>query len=146
MARLDSRTCVLCAANDGIFYKFGEPSPPMPRHWRCRCTKNWITNNPKDFGVPDDEIQRVARPWVEREKGIIGRGGSRKILNAGTTKAFYGNWFKALSPAKQNDVVGSVRAELLRNGKIQWGQLIDKTTGRLKTLDDLGFSLSGVRK
>jgi hypothetical protein len=145
-AKLDTRTCVLCASTDGVFYKMGEPSPPMPRHFRCRCTRQWVTNNPKDFGVPDDEVQRVIRPWVEREQGTIGRGGNRKILNAGTTKAFYGNWFKALSPAKQNDVVGSVRAELLRNGKIQWGQLIDKTTGRLKTLDDLGFSLSGVRK
>lgn len=105
----------------------------------CRCLKQFVTNNPKDFGVPDDEVQRVIRPWVEREPGTIGRGGNRKILNAGTTKEFYGEWFKALPAAKQEEVVGPTRAKLLREGKLKWSQLIDKATGRYRTLDELGF-------
>ncbi|MDD2966615.1 MAG: minor capsid protein [Desulfovibrionaceae bacterium] len=136
MAKLSNKTCPVCAALDGNFYTFDEPSPPMPRHYRCRCLRQWVTNNPRDFGLPDDEIQRLTRPWVERKPGSIGTGGM-KIANAGTTKEFYGGWFNSL-PAKQQDaILGPRRAVLLRDGKIQWGDLADKGTGRLRTLPEL---------
>jgi SPP1 gp7 family putative phage head morphogenesis protein len=138
MAKLSNKTCPVCAALDGNFYTFDEPSPPMPRHYRCRCLRQWVTNNPRDFGVPDDEVQRVIRPWVEREPGTIGRGGNRKILNAGTTKDFYGEWFQTLSAKKQDEIVGPTRAALLRDGTLKWGDLVDKTTGRQRTLEELG--------
>lgn len=137
-AKLDNRVCPRCAGLDGTFYKIdAKDTPPMPLHWRCRCLKQWITNNPKDFGVPDDEVQRVIRPWVEREPGTIGRGGNRKILNAGTTKDFYGEWFQTLSAKKQDEIVGPTRAALLRDGTLKWGDLVDKTTGRQRTLEEL---------
>lgn len=137
-AKLDNRVCPRCAGLDGTFYKIDDKNtPPMPLHWRCRCLKQWIANNPSDFSVPDDEVQRVIRPWVEREPGTIGRGGNRKILNAGTTKDFYGEWFQTLSAKKQDEIVGPTRAALLRDGTLKWGDLVDKTTGRQRTLEEL---------
>jgi SPP1 gp7 family putative phage head morphogenesis protein len=145
-AKLGSRTCPRCAGLDGTFYKIDDKNiPPMPLHWRCRCLKQFLTNNSRDFGVPDDEVQRVIRPWVEREKGTIGRGGNRKILNAGTTKDFYGEWFQTLSAKKQDEIVGPTRAALLRDGTLKWGDLVDKTTGRQRTLEEL-VSSPGVTK
>ena len=141
-ATLDTRTCFLCASLDGKMYKLGEESPPMPRHFRCRCIKQWITNNPRDWGVPDDEVQRVIRPWVEREPGSIGTGG-RKILNAGTTKEFFGGWWKTLSQSKQDAIIGPTRAALLRDGSISWDDLVEKKTGHYRTLKELGFTLTG---
>lgn len=139
MAKLDNRVCPRCAGLDGTVYKMdAKNTPPMPLHPRCRCLKQFLTNNPKDFGVPDDEIQRVIRPWVEREPGTIGRGGNSKILNAGTTKDFYGEWFKTLSAKKQDEIVGPTRASLLRGGGLEWGELVDKATGKLRTLEELG--------
>lgn len=108
----------------------------------CRCIKQWITNNPRDWGVPDDEVQRVIRPWVEREPGSIGTGG-RKILNAGTTKEFFGGWWKTLPQAKQDAIVGPTRAALLRDGSISWDDLVEKKTGHYRTLKELGFTLTG---
>lgn len=138
-AKLDNRVCPRCAGLDGTFYKIdAKDTPPMPLHWRCRCQRQFCTNNPKDFGVPDDEVQRVIRPWVERETGTIGRGGNRKILNAGTTKDFYGEWFQTLSSKKQDEIVGPTRAALLRDGTLKWGDLVDKATGRQRTLEELG--------
>lgn len=141
-ATLDTRTCFLCASLDGKMYKLGEKSPPMPRHFNCRCVKQWIVNNPRDWVVPDDEVQRVIRPWVEREPGSIGTGG-RKILNAGTTKEFFGGWWKTLPQAKQDAIIGPTRAALLRDGSISWDDLVEKKTGHYRTLKELGFTLTG---
>jgi hypothetical protein len=50
-------------------------------------------------------------------------------------------------PAKTQDaIVGTRRAELLRAGELKWSEITDKATGELRTLDDLGFTLSGKKK
>ena len=136
IAKLDSRTCILCAATDGKVFDFGE-GPPMPRHIRCRCLRQPILRKNADLGIPDRDVQRLSRRWIEREKGNIDMGG-RKILDVQQTDRWFGEWFPNLRPDLQDSIVGKARAQALRDGRIQWNDLLDGE-GNLKTLSQLGL-------
>ena len=136
VAKLDSRTCILCAATDGKVFEFGE-GPPMPRHIRCRCLRQPILRKNADLGIPDADVQRLSRRWIEREKGSIDMGG-RKILETAQTDRWFGEWFPSLRPDLQDSIVGKARAEALRSGRISWSDLLD-SDGNYRTLKDLGL-------
>ena len=136
---LDTGVCARCGALDGAFYKKDEQRPLMPLHPRCRCL--WLPVVKGDELKGD--LEKAARPWLRRELKNIDDGGTRKILNAGTTKEDFSGWWETLPEKEQKFSVGPVRAKLLREGKIKFSDLVDKSTGRLKTLEELGFSESG---
>lgn len=139
---LDNRVCPRCAALDGVLYKNGEQMPPIPLHPRCRCLLLPCVRV-DELGVTSEDLERVARPWVVREPGNIDTGGKRKILNQGKSTEDFGGWYNTLPEAERVRIVGPVRARLLAEGKISFGELVDKGTGRLLTLKDMGFSESG---
>jgi hypothetical protein len=90
-----------------------------------------------NLGLPDAEIQRLSRTWIEREKGNIDMGG-RKILETKQTDKWYGEWFPSLREDLQNSVMGKTRAQALRDGRISWSDLTDGN-GRFRTLKELGL-------
>ena len=139
---LDNRVCPRCAALDGVVYKNGEPMPQIPLHPRCRCLLLPCVRV-DELGVSSEDLERVARPWTVREPGNIDAGGKRKILLHGSTKEDFGGWYHTLPEQERIRIVGPVRARLLAEGKIEFGELVDKKTGRLRTLEELGFSESG---
>ena len=137
IAKLDSRTCPICATLDGQIFEFNE-GPPMPRHIRCRCLRQPILRRNANLGIPDADVQRLSRRWIEREKGNIDMGG-RKILETAQTDRWFGEWFPSLRPDLQDSIVGKARAEALRSGSISWSDLTDKD-GKFRTLKELGLS------
>lgn len=139
---LDNRVCPRCAALDGVVYKNGEEMPAIPLHPRCRCLLLPCVRV-DELGVTSEDLERVARPWVVREPGNIDAGGTRKILLHGSSKEDFGGWYKTLPENERVRIVGPVRARLLEEGKISFGELVDKKTGRLRTLAELGYSESG---
>lgn len=137
VAKLDSRTCAWCAANDGRIFEF-EDKPKLPAHVRCRCLASPILRKNVNLGLPDAEIQRLSRRWIEREKGNIDMGG-RKILDVQQTDRWFGEWFPHLRPDMQDSILGPTRANAVRNGSISWSDLTDKD-GKFRTLKELGLS------
>lgn len=142
----DSRCCPACGALDGKTYGLDEPHPRMPLHFRCRCIKQWLSDRPEDMGKSLDEIQRTARTWIERARGSIGRGGGRRILNMKETNASFGENFMTLRPELQNELIGPLRAGLVRTGELSYGDMADKATGRLKSLKELGFDVKNLSR
>lgn len=136
-AVLDNRVCKFCAVLDGKMWDIDEQHPPIPRHPLCRCLLLPRARSWRDFGIDIPELDAVARPWTIREPGPIGAGG-KKILHAGTTKENFGGWWATLPREQQVQSIGPVRTDLIREGKLKWGDLVDDKTGKFYTLDELG--------
>lgn len=141
---LDTSVCPRCGALDGMMYKKDEKRPPMPLHPRCRCLWQALMRI-EDLGISREDLEKVARPWARRELKNIDEGGKRKINEAGKTTEYFGEWWKTLPAKEQEYSVGKTRARLLREGKVKFGELVDKETGRLRPLDDLGFGRDGIK-
>lgn len=139
---LDNRVCPRCASLDGAIYKNGEQMPPVPLHPRCRCLLMPCVRV-DELGVTSEDLEGVARPWVVREPGNIDTGDKRKILNYGSTKENFGGWYKTLPEQEQIRIVGPVRQRLLAEGKISFEELVDRQTGKLRTLAELGYTEGG---
>lgn len=141
---LDNRVCPRCASLDGRIYRNGEERPPIPLHPRCRCLFLPCVRV-GDLGVSSEELEKVARPWVIREPGNIDAGGTRKIRNLGHTTEDFDGWYATLPKHEQARIVGPVRQKLLADGKISFGELVDKETGDLRSLKELGYNERGER-
>lgn len=137
VAKLDSRVCRVCASRDGMIFEM-EQGPTMPAHPRCRCLKSCVLRKNINLGIPDKDIQRLSRNWIEREKGNIDMGG-RKILDVQQTDRWFGEWFPHLRPDLQDSILGPTRANAVRNGSISWSDLTD-SDGKFRTLKELGLS------
>jgi len=88
-------------------------------------TKSW-----RDLGIDIDEMDEVHEKWYIRSPG-------RKILSRGTIDGNYADWWKTRSVSFQNNAVGPVRADLIRNKDIQFNDIVDHKTGKLILLDEL---------
>lgn len=102
----------------------------------CRCMLLPITKTWKDMGFDMQEMNSNYRKWYERdEKG--------NIFNRGETDKTYGEWWKEKGKEGekgkifQNNAVGPTRANLLRDGFIEFGDLVDYENGDLVLLKDL---------
>jgi SPP1 gp7 family putative phage head morphogenesis protein len=134
-AAMSNRTCLRCAGLDGHEYPVKD-HPPLPLHPSCRCTLLGITDK-ESLGLSPADLQQAARPYSIREGKILGLGGKGKAIDAGTWRGNYDSWLKSLTPQQQKDFLGPRRLELLQSGNISFGDLVDKKTGRIRTLDEL---------
>lgn len=107
----------------------------------CRCVLTPICKSWKDFGFKNvREFRDTARPWAFYEQGNIDEGGRRKILNAGRGESCYKGWWFSLSEDEQKlTPIGKHRSALLRKGAVEWGDLYDKRTGNVRTLESMGY-------
>jgi hypothetical protein len=49
-------------------------------------------------------------------------------------------------PSEIEGLTSALGKERQRAGELKWSEITDKATGELRTLDDLGFTLSGKKK
>ena len=136
VAKLDSRTCIRCAALDGKVFPLGK-GPRMPAHPRCRCLRQPILKKEAELGAPDEDVQRLTRTWVEREAGNVDMGG-RRIIVTERTDRWFGEFWKDMRTDLQDAMVGRDRAAALRAGRIRWADIVDGE-GRVRTLKTLGI-------
>lgn len=61
----------------------------------------------------------------------------RTIIESGRHQGDYASWWAKQPKAFQVNAVGPGRYELLKSGKIEFGDLVD-TQGRQRTLEELG--------
>lgn len=130
-------TCLRCAALDGERYSMTEKRPPCPLHPRCRCCYLPVISW-QSLGLSMEKLDEAARPWTVREDKSIDAGGRRTIEEVGLHRGSYGEWLGERSPALQKEVLGPGRYELISSGAIGFGDLVDRKTGVLRTLKELG--------
>ncbi|MGA0608842.1 hypothetical protein [Caldimonas sp. KR1-144] len=129
---LDARTTVeICVPRDGKQYHPVTHRPighnlkwmggPGRAHWCCRSTKIPITRSYRELGIDVDELPPGDRASMDG------------TVPAATT---YKEWLLRQSAARQDDVLGPTRGQLLRKGGLQIDRFwTDK--GAFLDLDDL---------
>lgn len=150
VATLDSRTTAVCRANDGKLFKLGEgPIPPL--HFNCRSLR-------VPFLEDSILVERPAKPVTEKmllrefaEKNKIKSVSSRNNLPFGTKRKFdkykrqrireltgqipsatnYQEWLTRQSKEFQDDVLGSTKGKLFREGNLKLDRFVNRTGDEL---------------
>lgn len=131
MATLDSRTTVGCAARDGLLYEIGTHAPidhtlpweggPGNRHWGCRSTSAPVTKSFRELGIDADEVPP----------------GTRASMNGQVPQdTTFDGWLERQPKSVQAEVLGEGRAELWRENKLSFRDLLDGN-GRELSLAEL---------
>ena len=131
-ATLDTRTSVWCLTRDGHLYgtdddhkpKDGGPAwleGPGKIHWGCRSTSVPVLKSWRDLGIDADEIPHTTRASMDGQRPAA---------------MTFEQWLKKQSVERQDKVLGSGKAELWRDGKIEFRDLLDQN-GRPLTTEQL---------
>jgi SPP1 gp7 family putative phage head morphogenesis protein len=131
VSTIDLRTTVICAARDGLLYTVDTHEPidhdlpwgggPGNLHFGCRSTSAPVLKSFRDLGLDLDEVPPSTRASLDGQvpEDITFEG-----------------WLSRQSKARQAEVLGPGRAELWRDGKLSFRDLIDGN-GRELTLEQL---------
>ncbi len=130
-ATLDQRTTTLCAVRDGLRYTVTDHEPighgvpwlegPGQIHWGCRSSSRPETKSWKELGFDIDELPPTTRASMDGQV-------------AADTK--FEDWLSKRPKAEQNEMLGTGRADLWRDGTISFRDLLD-ANGRELSLTEL---------
>lgn len=117
----------------------------------CRCVRDMVTQNWEDLGVSHEGLDeavnslREDRPFSTRgtvdpitgefKRGKVGVGGV-PLIEAGTLKGGYSEFFQRMPEKMQRMSLGPQRFQMLREGKIRLSDLAD-SNGRQRTIREL---------
>lgn len=128
---LDLRTTVVCAARDNKLYETVSHKPighdlpwlggPGNLHWGCRSTSAPITKDWRDLGIDEDDLPPQTRASIDGEI---------------PTDTDFEAWLSRRSVEQQDAVLGKGRADLWREKKLSFRDLIDGN-GRELSLKEL---------
>ena len=128
---LDLRTTVVCAARDNKLYETVSHKPighdlpwlggPGNLHWGCRSTSAPVTKNWRELGIDEDDLPPQTRASIDGEI---------------PTDTDFEAWLARRSVEQQDAVLGKGRADLWREKKLSFRDLIDGN-GRELSLKEL---------
>ncbi|KKC39515.1 hypothetical protein WH87_04795 [Devosia epidermidihirudinis] len=127
---LDNRTSVQCQVRDGLRYTLDHqpighdvPWGPGPGnlHWGCRSTSRPETKSWREMGFDIDDLSLATRVSIDGQV-------------AGDSK--FEDWLAKRSRVEQDNALGKGRADLWRDGKISYRDLLDQN-GRELNLEQL---------
>lgn len=128
-AALDRRTCPTCGVRDGKRWTIdnkpinhGIPYTIPPQHFQCRCSMIPVLKTWKELGINMDELPDSTRASMDGQ----------------VTDKTFEDWLKRKTeknPNFANDLLGKGRAQLWKDGKITFDQMI--SGGKELTLGDL---------
>lgn len=128
---LDNRTSAPCRIRDQLQYTavthkpIGHKVPwlqgPGKIHWCCRSTSAPVTKSWKELGIPLNEMTPAQRASMDG------------AVPGGTT---YSEWLNRQSDARKIEVLGPVRAQLLKDGKLDLEDFYSPT-GEWLTIDQM---------
>ena len=133
VSTLDGRTTHTCQSLDGkVFAENKGPRPPL--HWGCRSTV--IPKVKKEFSVVDK---------IKTERPAVGGGGAETVSG----KTTYNSWLKKQSAQFQDEVLGSGKGKLFREGGLSVNQFVDAnfqplTLEQLRRKEPLAFEKAGL--
>lgn len=131
-ATLDTRTSTWCITRDGHHYSNDADHTPMDDgpdwlqgpgalHWGCRSTSIPVLKSWRDLGIDEDEVPHTTRASMDGQ------------VPASTT---FESWLKNQSNVRQDTVLGSTVADLWRQGKLSFRDLLNQN-GRPLTVEEL---------
>lgn len=106
VATLDSRTTDICQSLDGQEWKVGQEQTP-PAHHQCRSTTVPVTKTWKQLGLNAKDKRVGGRAFRDVKTGLS---------KVSPTHMNYGDWLLKQPADVQNQILGTGRANLLRNG------------------------------
>jgi hypothetical protein len=131
VSTLDNKTSPMCRIRDQLQYTavmhkpIGHKVPwlqgPGKIHWCCRSTSAPVTKSWKELGIPLNEMTPAQRASMDGQ------------VPGGTT---YSEWLNRQSDARKIEVLGPVRAQLLKDGKLDLEDFYSPT-GEWLTLDQM---------
>lgn len=120
-ATLDTRTSIWCVTRDGLRYTPVEHRPighdipwlegPGKIHWNCRSSSIPRLKSWRELGIDENEVSETTRASMDGQ------------VPADTT---FEAWLKKQSVARQDTVLGAGKAQLWRDGKIEFRDLLDQ--------------------
>lgn len=131
-ATLDTRTSTYCLVRDGHTYSNdGEHTPkdggapwlegPGKLHWNCRSTSVPVLKSWRELGIDEDEVPETTRASMDGQV---------------PAKQTFESWLAKQSNTRQDTVLGKDKAQLWRDGKITFRDLLDQS-GRPLTTEQL---------
>lgn len=129
-ATLDTRTTIFCAVRSGKAYTpidhkpIGHDIPwvfgPGKSHWGCRSTSIPQLKSWRELGINADEVPETTRASMD---GQVAASQS------------FETWLGKQSKARQDTVLGAGKAQLWRDGKITFRDLLDQNGRPLTTAE-----------
>lgn len=153
VATLDSRTTPICRSLDGDRFPVGEgPIPPL--HMGCRSLRVAVLT---DELIGDRPAKPVTQRMLVREysqqnglsatrraqlprghKGAFdqfARRRTRELIGRGPAKTTYQQWLGRQSREFQDDVLGSTRAKLFRDGNLTLDRFVNRAGDEIPLAD-----------
>lgn len=133
VSTLDGNTTETCQSLDGK--TFGANSGPRPPvHWGCRSTVIPLVKD--EFSVVDK---------VKTERPAVGSDGAETVSG----KTTYNSWLKDQPAAFQDEVLGTGKGKLFRQGGLSVNKFVDMnfqplTLKQLKLKEPLAFEKAGL--
>lgn len=113
VSTLDNKTSAPCRIRDQLQYTVNTHKPighkvpwlqgPGKIHWNCRSTSSPVTRSWRELGIPIDEMTPAQRASMDGQ------------VPADTT---YSDWLSRQSDARKAEVLGPMRYQLFRDGKL----------------------------
>lgn len=138
VSTIDLRTTVECSTRDGLTYTVETHEPidhslpwgggPGNLHWGCRSTSAPVLKTFRDLGIDIDEVPKSTRSSLDGQ------------IAQDTT---FEGWLSRRSVLEQDANLGVGRAQLWRDGKIEFRDLVDGN-GRELTLAELRGKVRAV--
>jgi len=135
VATLDDRTTFICMSPHGDVYSLDEVGPIPPQHYNCRSTLAYVTKSWEEMGITGArEVEFFQRYRVTDATRMDG-----KIA----TPPDFDVWLKDQPVGTQNTLLGPVRAQMYRDGKIESVKDLVDADGATKLLDQFGVNRAG---
>lgn len=130
---LDSRTSSICQSLDGKIYPVDSGKRP-PAHWNCRSVMTPVIKSWKELGIDAEEFPAGTRSSLD--------GQVPASLN-------YSQWLKKQSQSRQNEILGSTKAKLFRDGGLEVSNFVSRaghtyTLAELRLRDAAAFDKAGI--
>ena len=136
IATLDDRTSMICMSLHGTVYPVDDIGPVPPQHYNCRSTLGYITKSWDELGFEGGREVEFKQRF--REEGASRMDG--KVV----APPDFDTWLKTQSPERQDRLLGPVRAELWRSGKVQKISGFVAANGSTTPLTGLGVNRAGT--
>lgn len=128
---LDSKTSSICRIRDGkrytavghkpVGHKIPYGAGPGKIHWNCRSSAQPVTKSWRELGFSFDELKSTTRASMDGQV---------------PAELTYRTWLKKQPAYRQDEVLGPTRGRLLRDGRLDPGDLYSPS-GRYLNLTEL---------
>lgn len=136
----DANTCLVCASLDGKTYPVDD-HPQIPSHPRCRCSLQPKLTQQAIGLIDEDYGAYIQTNGINPQKYRLN---GRALIQAGNRPGLsVSEWIMKQEPEVRRAMLGPRRFELLEAGIIEWDDLVDLNTLKVRRLEELTAKRAG---